>query len=435
MNILIKNGTILPMNVADDMPKYFKGNLGIEGNKISFVSAEQSYADNFLAKHQNDCKIIDASGCVVMPGLINTHTHIAMTLLRGISDDVPLMEWLNEHIWPIEAHMGYNEILIGAKLGALEMLKGGTTTFVDMYPYEEAVAEASEKAGIRAIVSPCAMDFRMPHFEEDWRAVHNRFSNSKLVSMMIGVHAIYTCSPDNMKHAMELSEQLSTGIHIHHSETQDEEKTVKERYNANPTEHLVNVGLIKRPTLAAHCVYMSDNDIKAFAENNVSVAYNPQSNMKLASGIAPIAKMLDSGVNVSIGTDGASSNNDLDMWDEMRTASLLQKVNTMNPCALTAYQVLQMATVNGAKAIGREGELGILQEGALADVILVNFEKPHLYPHTNLISELVYSCHASDVETVIVDGNVVVENRKCTTMDETKVCTDAQNTIDRLLNQ
>ena len=435
MNILITNGTILPMNIADNSPKYFKGHLGIEGSRICFVSKEQSDADKFLSLHKDNCKVIDATGFIVMPGLINTHTHIAMALLRGISDDVPLMEWLNEHIWPVEAHMGYNEILIGAKLGALEMLKGGTTTFVDMYPYEEAVAEASEEAGIRAVVSPCAMDFRMPHFEEDWRAVQKRFSNSNLVSMMIGVHAIYTCSPENMKHAMELSEQLSTGIHIHHSETKDEEKTVRERYNANPTEHLVNVGLIKRPTLAAHCVYMSDEDITAFAENNVSVAYNPQSNMKLASGIAPIAKMLDAGVNVSIGTDGASSNNDLDMWDEMRTASLLQKVNTMNPCVLTAYQVLQMATVNGAKAIGKEGELGILQEGALADIILVDFEKPHLYPHTNLISELVYSCHASDVDTVIVNGEIVVENRKCTTMDETKVCTDAQNTIEKLLNQ
>ena len=435
MNILITNGTILPMNIADDSPKYFKGHLGIEGSRICFVSKEQSDADKFLSLHKDNCKVIDATGFIVMPGLINTHTHIAMALLRGISDDVPLMEWLNEHIWPVEAHMGYNEILIGAKLGALEMLKGGTTTFVDMYPYEEAVAEASEEAGIRAVVSPCAMDFRMPHFEEDWRAVQKRFSNSNLVSMMIGVHAIYTCSPENMKHAMELSEQLSTGIHIHHSETKDEEKTVRERYNANPTEHLVNVGLIKRPTLAAHCVYMSDEDITAFAENNVSVAYNPQSNMKLASGIAPIAKMLDAGVNVSIGTDGASSNNDLDMWDEMRTASLLQKVNTMNPCVLTAYQVLQMATVNGAKAIGKEGELGILQEGALADIILVDFEKPHLYPHTNLISELVYSCHASDVDTVIVNGEIVVENRKCTTMDETEVCTDAQNTIEILLNQ
>lgn len=423
------------MNIADDSPKYFKGHLGIEGSRICFVSKEQSDADKFLSLHKDNCKVIDATGFIVMPGLINTHTHIAMALLRGISDDVPLMEWLNEHIWPVEEHMGYNEILIGAKLGTLEMLKGGTTTFVDMYPYEEAVAEASEEAGIRAVVSPCAMDFRMPHFEEDWRAVQKRFSNSNLVSMMIGVHAIYTCSPENMKHAMELSEQLSTGIHIHHSETKDEEKTVRERYNANPTEHLVNVGLIKRPTLAAHCVYMSYEDITAFAENHVSVAYNPQSNMKLASGIAPIAKMLDAGVNVSIGTDGASSNNDLDMWDEMRTASLLQKVNSMNPCVLTAYQVLQMATVNGAKAIGKEGELGILQEGALADIILVDFEKPHLYPHTNLISELVYSCHASDVDTVIVNGEIVVENRKCTTMDEAKVCTDAQNTIEKLLNQ
>ena len=170
MNILITNGTILPMNIADDSPKYFKGHLGIEGSRICFVSKEQSDADEFLSLHKDNCKVIDATGFIVMPGLINTHTHIAMALLRGISDDVPLMEWLNEHIWPVEAHMGYNEILIGAKLGALEMLKGGTTTFVDMYPYEEAVAEASEEAGIRAVVSPCAMDFRMPHFEEIGRA-------------------------------------------------------------------------------------------------------------------------------------------------------------------------------------------------------------------------------------------------------------------------
>ena len=435
MNILIKNGTILPMNIADDSPKYFTGHLAIEGNRIAFVSSNKADADNFLASHKENCKVIDATGQIVMPGLINTHTHVAMSLLRGISDDVPLMEWLNEHIWPVEGKMGYDEVLTGARLGTLEMLKGGTTTFVDMYPYEEAVAEAAETAGIRAYVSPCSMDFRMAHFEEDWRAVQKRFSNSELVSMLIGPHAIYTCSPENMQRSIELSEELNTGIHIHHAETKDEENTVRERYGVNPTEYLNNVGMLKRPVLAAHCVCMSDNDIKIFAENNVSVAYNAQSNMKLASGIAPVAKMIDAGINVTIGTDGASSNNDLDMWDEMRTASLLQKVSTLNPCVLPAYQILQMATVNGAKAIGKEGELGILAENALADVILVDFEKPHLYPHTNIISELVYSCHASDVNTVIVNGNIVVENRSCTTMDETKVCTDAQNTIDRLLNQ
>lgn len=435
MNILIKNGTVLPMTVTDGSPEYFKADLGIEGNRISFISTRQCDSDIFLANHKDNCKVIDASGKIVMPGLINTHTHIAMSLLRGISDDVPLMEWLNEHIWPIEGKMGYTEILQGAKLGALEMLKGGTTTFVDMYPYEEAVAEAAEEAGIRAVVSPCSMDFRMAHFEEDWRAVQKRFSNSELVSMLIGPHAIYTCSPENMQRSIELSEELNVGIHIHHAETQNEVDTVKEQYGVNPTEYLKNAGLLKRPVIAAHCVYMSDDEIKTFAENNVSVAYNPQSNMKLASGIAPVTKMLDAGINVTIGTDGASSNNDLDMWDEMRTASLLQKVSTLNPCVLTAYQVLQMATVNGAKAIGKEGELGILKEGALADVILVDFEKPHLYPHTNVVSELVYSCHAADVDTVIVNGNIVIEKRKCTTMDETKVCTDAQNTIDRLLNQ
>ena len=236
MNILITNGIILPMNVADDSPKYFTGYLAIEGNRIAFVSSNKADADNFLASHKENCKVIDATGQIVMPGLINTHTHVAMSLLRGISDDVPLMEWLNEHIWPVEGKMGYDEVLTGARLGTLEMLKGGTTTFVDMYPYEEAVAEAAETAGIRAYVSPCSMDFRMAHFEEDWRAVQKRFSNSELVSMLIGPHAIYTCSPENMQRSIELSEELNTGIHIHHAETKDEENTVRERYGVNPPE-------------------------------------------------------------------------------------------------------------------------------------------------------------------------------------------------------
>lgn len=435
MNILISNGTILPMTAPDGSNAYFKGYVGIEDERIAFVSDNRKEADEFLAGHKGDCTCIDAAGKVVMPGLINTHTHVAMALLRGISDDVPLMEWLEQHIWPIEGKMGYQEVYDGARLGILEMLMGGTTTFVDMYPYEEAVAEAAEAAGIRALVSPCPMDFRMEHFENDWRQVKKRFADSRLVTMWMGPHAIYTLSGKNLQRSISLSKELGVGSHVHLAETQTEQDNCMAQHGMSPTEYMEKEGLFTTKTLAAHCVIMTDQDIEILTKNGVSVAHNPQSNMKLASGIAPVKKMLEAGVNVSLGTDGASSNNDLDMWDEMRTASLLQKVSTLDPCAIPAYTALQMATVNGAKAIGREGELGVISVGALADIILVNLEKAHLYPHTNLISELVYSAHASDVETVIVNGNIVVENRKCLTMNAQEVCHTAQKHIDTLLNK
>ena len=431
MNILISNGIILPMNAPEDQNLFFKGHIGIEDERIVFVSKDNTQASEFLAKHA-ECRHIDATGKIVMPGLINTHTHVAMALLRGISDDVPLMEWLEQHIWPIEGKMGYQEVYDGARLGILEMLMGGTTTFVDMYPYEEAVAEAAESAGIRAVVSPCPMDFRMEHFENDWRQVQKRFSDSRLVTMWMGPHAIYTLSGEHLQRSINLTKELGVGSHVHLAETTVEDKNAREQYGMSPTEYFDKAGLFDYPTLAAHCVVLSDNDIRILAERNVSVAHNPQSNMKLASGIAPVKKMLDAGINVSIGTDGASSNNDLDMWEEMRTASLLQKVSTLDPCAIPAYTALQMATVNGAKAIGREGELGILVQGAFADILLVDIEKPHLYPHTNLISELVYSTHASDVDTVIVNGRIVVENRKCLSMNVQEVLSTAQKHIDAL---
>ena len=414
---------------------YYSGWIGIENDRISVVSSDNGLKKKFLESHKDNCRIIDATGKIVMPGLINTHTHVAMALLRGISDDVPLMEWLQEHIWPIEGKMGYREIFDGARLGILEMLMGGTTTFVDMYPYEEAVADAADSSGIRAVVSPCPMDFRMEHFESDWRAVQKRFSNSPLVSMIMGPHAIYTLSSQNLQRSISLSKELGVGSHVHLAETKTEDSDARKQYGMSPTQYFEKAGLFTTHTLAAHCVVVDDLDIEILARNKVSVAHNPQSNMKLASGIAPVKKMLDSGINVSLGTDGASSNNDLDMWEEMRTASLLQKVATMDPCAIPAYTALQMATVNGAKAIGREGELGVLSAGAFADIILVNIEKEHMYPHTNLVSELVYSAHASDVDTVIVNGKIVVENRKCLSMNAQEVFDTAQKQIDTLLSK
>lgn len=432
MNILVKNAVVLPMTASEASGSYFKGAVGVEGERIAMVSDKEADADAFLAAHEDDCTVIDADGKVAMPGLINTHTHVAMALLRGIADDMPLMEWLEQHIWPVEGRMVYDDIYVGARLGMLEMMLGGTTTMVDMYPYEEAVAEAAESAGIRAVVCPCPMDFRMAHFEEDWRKVRERFSDSRLVTMMMGPHAIYTLSAENLKRSIDLAEELQLGSHVHLAETQVEDSNARAQFGMSPTEYFEKAGLFKRHTLAAHCVVLSDSDIEILSRNGVSVAHNPQSNLKLSSGVAPVQKLLDAGINVAIGTDGASSNNDLDMWEEMRTASLLQKCTTMNPCAVPAYTALQMATVNGAKAIGREGELGVLKPGAMADIILVDIEKPHMYPHTNLVSELVYSANSQDVDTVIINGRITVQGRKCLTMNAAEVCRTAQQHLEAL---
>ena len=245
------------------------------------------------------------------------------------------------------------------------------------------------------------------------------------VQIMLAPHAPYTCPPEALKKTLKIAEQYGLGIQIHISETLDEQQTIREQYGKTPVEHLRDVGLFERPVLAAHCVYVNDSDIEIMARYGVSVAHNPQSNMKLASGIAPVVQMLAAGVNVGIGTDGPSSNNDLDMWEEMRTASLLQKVATADPCSLSAYRTLQMATVHGAKAIGREGELGVIVPGALADLLLVDMERPHLSPRNDLIANLAYCGKASDVDTVFVGGEIVVEGGRLLTSDVRALCREA----------
>ena len=275
------------------------------------------------------------------------------------------------------------------------MMMGGTTTLVDMYPYEEAVAEAAQDAGIRAVVCPCPMDFRMEHFENDWRTVKKRFSDSRLVTMMMGPHAIYTLSDNNLQRSISLSGELGVGSHVHLAETKTEQDNCMVLHGMSPTEYLEKEGLFSTKTLAAHCVVMSDHDIEILAKYKVSVAHNPQSNMKLSSGIAPIKKMLDAGINVSLGTDGASSNNDLDMWEEMRTASLLQKVATMDPCSIPAYTALQMATVTWESS---------LVDHCMADI---GFEKEH---DVVLIAIAREGEHIKDIprETMIRPGDTLL---------------------------
>lgn len=427
MNLLIKGCTILPMTASESDPcKYFVGNIGIADGKILFADAEPASVDRFRARSHEPLEEIEGEGMVALPGFINLHNHVSMSLMRSYADDMPLMPWLNDKIWPFEAKLNGEDIYLGAKLGIAEMLLGGTTTFVDMYWHSDRVADAVSEMGIRGVVCPTFVGANYDNFEPEAIRMAEKYGSKKgRIQIMLAPHAAYTCPPDTLKKALKIADRYGLGIQIHVSETLDEQRMIREQYGKTPVAHLRDVGLFERPVLAAHCVYVDEADMEIMARCGVSVAHNPQSNMKLASGIAPVSRMLEAGINVGIGTDGPSSNNDLDMWEELRTASLLQKVATLNPCALTAYQTLRIATVHGAKAIGREGELGVIAPGALADLILVDMRRPHLSPQNDLIANLVYCGKASDVDTVIVDGQVVVKEHQLLMADVQTLCCEA----------
>ncbi|MDR2913045.1 MAG: amidohydrolase [Alistipes sp.] len=421
MKTLITNAIVVPMTTAEE--HWFTGSVGIEDGKIAFVAnddrpEELKRVQRFKDEAGTNLNEIDGRGKLVMPGLVNTHTHVSMTLLRNLADDLPLMTWLTERVWPFEAHMGAEEVAVGARLGMAEMLLGGTTTLVDMYWHEAAVARAARETGIRAVLCPSFVDGpRMEEFERDLVETLAEAEGCDRLSVRIAPHAAYTCSAENLRRAVELARRHNIGIHTHVSETTDEQRIVSEQYGCTPTEYLRDAGLFDVPAMAAHCVWLSESDMDIMLSHGVAVVHNPQSNMKLASGAAPIAKMLARGLTVSIGTDGASSNNDLDMWDEMRSASFLGKLTALNTSVLPAYEILRMATVNGARAIGMEGSLGVVAEGALADLVILDVEKPHWSPRANIVSALVYSAKASDVDTVIVGGEVVVSGGRLVTGD------------------
>lgn len=411
-NILIKNAIVVPMYELGGK-KYFRGSIGIEGNVIAMIDQDGSGVDGFRDRHSGDLLEIDGNGFAVMPGLINTHCHTPMTLMRSYADDLPLMTWLKEYIWPFEARMTEEDIRLGTELGVAEMLLGGTTCFVDMYFYENIIADVVDKSGMRAVLSTTLMGENRQRFEKDLEALVSMWVKGKAggrITPMVACHSPYTVPRESLLYAKKMVQQYKLGLNIHVAETLDEIDIVREKTGMTPVVYLDSLGMLDLSTIAVHCVHMTDEDVSIFAERGVSVSHNPQSNMKLASGIAPVARMIENGVNVTIGTDGASSNNDLDMLEEMRSASFLQKVATGDPCALPAWEVLKMATVNAAKAIGKEGSIGQLKEGMLADMIMIDMDKPHLNPQTDIIANLVYCAKSSDVDTVIVDGAVLVEH-------------------------
>lgn len=420
MSILIENASIVPMNEANKVLE--KHYLVIEEDTITAIGSGEPPAGNYD-------KRIDAANHMLLPGFVNTHTHAAMTLLRGYADDLPLMEWLETKIWPLEAKLTADDVYWGTMLAIVEMIKSGTTCFTDMYFYMDQVARAVEETGIRAVLSRGMVGVGPEHQRaiDESRELVNGWSGKGAgrISFMLGPHAPYTCPPEYLHKVMELANELQVGINIHIAETLSEFENIKKLYGRSPVAHLENLGLFKHHTVGAHCVHLTDEDIQILAKYKVGVVHNPESNMKLASGIAPVPAMLQAGIPVALGTDGASSNNNLDMLQEMRSCALLHKVNSFDPTVLPAYQALEMATVNGAQALRIE-RLGTIAVGQKADMILVSIKEAHMIPRYDLIANLVYSSQAADVQTVIINGQIIMENRVIQTFDEQEVLTQAK---------
>ena len=370
---------------------------------------------------------------VVMPGLVNGHQHAAMTLLRGVADDLALMDWLNNYMFPAEVEFVDSEFVrIGTEVSCWEMIRGGTTTFVDMYYYPDTIAEVIEQCGMRALISATVIDQRSPDAEgagdsiakgsgfiDRWKGRHPR------ITPIFGPHANYTLNAEQLRATRAAAQELGVAVSIHVSESPFELQYAQDTYGQTSIEMLDGIGFFDGPTIAAHVVWPTDTEIPILRDREVGVIHNPSSNMKLASGISPVAKMLDAGVRVGLGTDGAASNNDLDMWEEMRLAAFLQKVDRMDPTVLDAATVLRMATSGGATAIGLGDSIGSLEIGKRADVIQVAFDDVHHIPTFDVISHLVYVTDEQDVASVIVDGVLLMREREFLTIDTDRVAAEA----------
>ena len=395
---------------------------------------------------------IDAKGKVVTPGLINTHQHAAMSLLRGYADDLQLQEWLEKWIWPIEKHMTAHDIYTGALLTAIESITGGTTTVNTMYHYtpEENEAKAFADAGLRGVIGHVCFSWRK---KEDKKALEDLAKNwhnkaDGLIRISVDPHAPYTVDPEYMKELKEKREELNQKYgsenapiiwHTHIAETTDEQEKIRKAFNiqlkGGVLEYLDSLGVLDEHVIAAHCVALTDKDIIIMKKRKVNVSHNPISNLKLASGVSPVPKMLEKGIIVSLGTDSPCSNNTADMFEVMKTAAILHKGVNKNPTTLPAEKVLEMATIEGARALSWENEIGSMEVGKKADLSIINLKKPHLCPVYNATSHLVYAARTSDVETVIINGRIVMENRKLTTLNIKKVMDAVEKAKNNLLSK
>ncbi len=432
--MVITNGIVITVDGSRRVLN--PGAVAISGRDIVAVDTPAAIAGRYTA-----AQTIDALGKVVMPGLINTHTHAAMVMFRGLGNDLNLMDWLQKYIFPAEAKTVSPEFVrIGTNLALLEMIQSGTTTFADMYYFEEEVAKVTKAAGMRGVLGQTVIEFPVPDAKTPadalarTEAFARQFDHDELITPSIAPHAVYTLDAKTLSAVSAMAKRLMIPIQIHLAETSAENGLSQDRHKMRPVAILDSLNFWAPTTLAAHAVWINDEEIALLKKRGVGVSNNPESNMKLSSGTAPVMKYRAAGVSTGIGTDGAASNNDLDMFEAMRQAAFQQKLVTMDPTAISAADALEMATLGGAAALGRREHLGSIEAGKLADIIIVSLAKARQQPVFDPVSQIVYASRGDDVETTIVNGRVLMRDRKVLTMDETAVIAAARKAADLVRN-
>jgi len=427
-DILFKNALIL-LNKDKFIEKGF---LGIKDGKITYVSEKEP---EIKAE-----EIIDLTDKIISPGFFNTHTHIPMTLLRGFADDLPLMEWLQKYIWPLEAKLLSPEyVRAGTYAGLLEMIKSGTIGFVDMYFFEEKVAECVDRAGIYGFLAVGILDFPTPYYKDSKEAIKKTeklmedFKNHERIKVCPGPHAIYTCSKETIISSVELAREKGERIHIHLSETKKEFEDSLKNFNKTPVFHLSETGIFDLNVIAAHCVYLTDEEIEFLKDKKFYISHNLTSNLKLASGIAPLLKYKEKGLFITIGTDSASSNNNLDILREMKLISLVHKGTQLDPTIFSAREIFDMATRKGAIAMGFENS-GEIKEGMSADIVIFDPYKENTIPFYDPYSYIVYSAGKGSVQSVMVKGKWILKNYEFKTIDEEKILRETREWRERIKN-
>ena len=424
-DLLITGGTVITMDaqrrVLDD------GAIAIRADSIVAIGTRTELEAKYVA-----AKVINAHGAIVMPGLINGHTHAAMSLFRGIADDLSLDEWLHNYIFPAEARNVTEDFAVwGTRLAILEMLRGGTTTYADMYYFEDAVARATKEAGMRGVLGETIIDFPAPDNKTLTQAFAytqkflDHWKGDPLIVAAVAPHSIYTCSEKTLQDAAALARRNGAPILIHIAEAPFELEQSRSTYGLTPVAYLARAGILGPDVVGAHCIWVDHADIATLTHFGVGCVYNPSSNMKTAAGVMPVVDMLASGEAIGLATDGAASNNNLDMFEEMDLAPKLQKVARMDSRALPAEQVVALATITGARALHLDKQIGSLEPGKKADLILVDTTAPHSTPTYNVYSQLVYAVKATDVRTVIIAGKIVMEDRQMLTLNEPEILTKA----------
>lgn len=419
------------LTIDQNMTEYNPGSIYVSGNRISWIGPDNHQPENYIIREK-----IDATGKIILPTFFNGHNHASMSIFRGLGNDLNLDKWLNEFIWPAERKfINPSTVYLGTMLSVIEMVQSGSGIFSDMYFFEDEVARVCEEVGMRGIIGEAILDFPTPSRAtpqeslEFTRQLHGRFSNHPLINVSVAVHAPYTCSSDVIRQAGELSEELNIPANVHLCETIAEIETIAERYGKTPIQYLYDLGFLNGRTVAHHSIHLTKEDRNLLKESGTSVVTLPNSNMKLGSGSCAVAELSRLGINVALGTDGPASNNNQSMVREIQQLARLERVTNLDPSVLSARELIRIATINGAKAYHLDKDLGSLESGKKADFQIINPDQPHWYPLYDAYNSIAYAMHSEDVESVIINGKVIMRNRVLFNVDEERIFREVKKKV------